>query len=130
MFLQWKCRDIHQCHSGSSVLAAALLAVSNEIVKISFCSLPSRQGLIFIPWFSTWISPFVYDQWDCVCFQKLSGFVPGRLSCWAVVVLQVGKKTCLFSRSPRLIYKAEEITVFYRSIGLLLLWDRDVLFCT
>lgn len=98
MFLQWKFRDIHQCHLGSLVLAAALLAVNNEIVKISFV-FPSKQaGSEFILWFSAWINPFVYDQWDSVCFQKQSGFIPGRLSCWAVVVLE-RKQACSHTAS-------------------------------
>ena len=49
LFLHWKRRDIHQCHSGSLVPAVELLAVNNEIVEISFLSPSKQAGHRFYP---------------------------------------------------------------------------------
>lgn len=115
LLLHCKRRDIHQCHSGSLVPAAELWAVqyplqnsrqlTMKLLRFPFCLLPSRQGIIFIPRLSTWISPFVHDQWDCACFRKLSGFIPGRCACWAVV-LQKRKEIYRSFHVPRLKYRA------------------------
>lgn len=30
--------------------------------RFPFRSLPGSRGIVFLPWFSTWVSPFVHDQ--------------------------------------------------------------------
>lgn len=92
---------------GSLVPAAELLAVNNEIVSVSLL-FPCKQARHrFYPLVEHMNQSFVHVLWDCACFQKLSGFLPGRLSCWAVV-LQMRKKLCRFSHVPRLNSKAVE----------------------
>ena len=84
---------------GSLVPAAELLAGNNEIVSISFLFPFKQAGHRLYPLVEHMNQSFVHVQRDCACFQKLSGFISGRRSCWAVV-LQIRKKimqilTCL-----------------------------------
>lgn len=106
MFLQWKCRDTHQGHWASLVPAAELLAVNNELVSVSLLFPCKQERHRFYPLVEHVNQCFVHVPWDCACLQKLSGFLPGRLSCWAVVLQTRKKELCRFSQVPRLDSKA------------------------
>lgn len=95
-----------QCHWGSLVPAAELLAVNNELVSVSLL-FPCKQARHhFYPLVEHMNQSFVRVPWYCACLQKLSGFLPGRLLCWAVVLQMRKKNYARFSHVSTLNSKA------------------------